>query len=282
MNALQTYFTDRGVSSAHATIAANAYQVQRARLGVAEAVKRARLALLTNAPAVWPEERPSIAPASKDGTRWLVQPAALGLRFVGWSDDYSGCDHKGWYTESGDMVASVARGCVYALPARGGRSRLVAAFRVGSDGRNGWQDDSTIGESACVDLSVIFLGEPGEDYTDSDTDATRSVATVGDSLARIYAESEREYQEDYQSGQRAADAIASAKEHRLTARALLASARAADLPPLTRERVRNTAERELHEARQQYATARSLWGQFGDSDAFRDGAGASSYAESLK
>lgn len=280
-------FTGHGITSEQADVAARAYRVERARYGASSAVKRARLALLSDAPAAWPRERPSIGAADKGGARWIVDPAAYGLRFVGWSDERASrrIDHRGWYLRDSDF-GEVARGCVYALPAREGRSRLVAGFRCGStDKRGNWSDEATgETESACVDLSTIYLGEPGEDHTDMDSQALRDACSLGDSMAERYAEREREYQENWNSGQDAARAIEQAKELRERARGLLIELRGArgELPPMIEAQTRGEVARLLTEARERYDSARSLWGQYGHDDAFREGAGAATYAESVK
>ena len=95
------------------------------------------------------------APGERGG-RWIESPAAMGFRFVGWSDEVGGrsfrrVDHSGWFLMPDGDGGEVARGCVYQMPSRDGRAVYVEALRTGGEGRNGWQSMS--GD----DAALIFV-----------------------------------------------------------------------------------------------------------------------------
>lgn len=173
------------------------------------------------------------APGERGG-RWMERPEALGLRFVGFSDEIGGrsfrrVDHTGWFLMPDGDGGEVARGCVYQLPARNGQAVYVEALRTGGQDRDGaWRDMGTQG-GAYVFLGERHLGERGG--ADCDTEpAMLDAASGADDEARIYAEKEREYQESYAAGQAAGEADEAAAEARRALLALLADIRARFIP----------------------------------------------------
>jgi hypothetical protein len=228
--------------------------------------------------------------APDKGVRAIGTPGDFGLRFIGFADELAGraVKHTGWFTD--EFQDSVMRGAVYALPARAGVTRLYAGYRTGSDRRAGWSDDS--GEHvALIDFRQAFETEAREDCRDY-CDATRSACYAADSMAERAAEREREYNEAWQCGSEAANLIESAKSDRAEARRLLGEIRgkAADDMPAVCQSIRAAIRGHLENAREGYAKARELWEEHADgtgwrerlADAFRDGAGAASFAELRK
>lgn len=157
----------------------------------------------------------------KDGGRWIENPAAAGLRFLGWSDELGACDHNGWYLDS-EFQDETARGCVYQLPARNGRAQYIPAVGMGKKrGKHGWQDKcgSTTGP-AILYLSDTFEGEIGG--ADGDTeDAAKDAARRADHYAERLAEREREYQDAWREGSNAARLKEEANEAKERARTLI-------------------------------------------------------------
>lgn len=101
--------------------------------------------------------------------RWCEDPAAIGLRRVGFADEVSqSIEHRGWFLDD-DFQDETARGTVYQLPTRKGRERFIA----------GMADPFNDGPA------VLCLGT----IEDDKCDAARSA----DWLAERYAEDERDY-----------------------------------------------------------------------------------------
>ena len=185
---------------------------------------------------------PVMGAADETGARWCEDPAAVGLRFVGFADEIAGdaIRHKGWYTdEFGD--SDVYRGAVYQLPGKHGRARYVPGYRAGATSlKHGWQDMSGT-PAARLDLSraLEFAGDyggngygatgrafrvPNDDLNESNMlDAARAA----DEFARVAAEQEQEWQAAYRAGQEARDLLDSADTARKAARALIAEMAAA-------------------------------------------------------
>ncbi len=158
------------------------------------------------------------------GGRWIENPAAAGLRFVGWSDDIASIRHTGWHLDPhGD--GETARGCVYQLPARDGRPIFVAAVAMGSRCRDGrsWVNQCGRDGAAIIYLNERHIGPVGgEQYPDADHYVAHFDAAHGaDREAEILAKSEREYQEAWQAGSQAAEFIEKATTLRTAARELL-------------------------------------------------------------
>lgn len=173
-------------------------------------------------------------PFSREGLRWADDPRAVGLRFVGFADDIAGraIEHRGWFTDC-DGCGEVLRGAVYQLPGRKGRTRYLAAYRVGSEGNRGWSDTAHDG-AAAVACREVFEAERG----DSDAyyyyrgggdapEAAREAARRADSIAETVARDQREYDEAWQAARRWSDLADDIAEIRAQARQLVADMRAA-------------------------------------------------------
>lgn len=106
-----------------------------------------------------------------DHARWCENPAAIGLRFVGHSDDIVRLGHKGWLTDEAGWNGETLRGVVYQLPSRHGRCMYVY----------GHSDPN--GEAAAL---LCF---------DLDADSKEQAARMADQIAEWAAETEREYQD---------------------------------------------------------------------------------------
>lgn len=239
------------------------------------------------------------------GGRWIERPDLAGLRFVGFADKLANIGHTGWFTHPGGDPAEVYRAAVYQLPARGGRAVYVEAYLHGEDTRAGFRDVSTMATDESQMPAVVYLncrhvGQVGGDEyqtsRDSNDSAVRDAARGADSEAEIMAERERDYQESYDYGRQAADAIEEAKAERESARELLKALRdtrnAAGLvqSPKLCDVIRATIRGHLRDARRAYRKAAKLWEEHGQpvswrpdlADAFAEAAGATSYWESRK
>lgn len=175
------------------------------------------------------DESAAMCAEGERGGRWCERPEAIGLRFVGFSDEIlsgrRGVDHNGWFLYPDGDPGEVARGAVYQLPARGGRPVYVEALRTGEGGWRDWRDMGEDG-SALLFLNDRHLGEQGGREATGDCDALISAARGADEEARIYAEKEREYQEAWRAGADCAEKEAEAKEERKAARELARELRA--------------------------------------------------------
>ena len=164
------------------------------------------------------------APFGSDGLRWSDDPRAVGLRFVGFADDIAGraIEHRGWFTDC-DGCGEVLRGAVYQLPGRKGRTRYLAAYREGSEGKRGWTDMGYDG-AAAIACREVFEAERG----DSDApEAAREAARRADSIAETVARDQREYNDAWQAARRWSDLADDIAEIRAQARQLVADMRAA-------------------------------------------------------
>lgn len=161
---------------------------------------------------VYPEPKAAFGAPSDRGGRWTERPEALGFRFLGWSDEIGGrystrIHHTGWYVDSGEET--LARGCVYLLPSRDGRTIYVEAVRIGETNRDGaWQDMGADG-AAMIYPNECHYGERYGAPFDTE-EAAFSAATGADEEARIYAESSQRYDNAYDDGRRAAELDAEA------------------------------------------------------------------------
>lgn len=172
------------------------------------------------------------APFGREGLRWADDPRAVGLRFVGFADDIAGraIEHRGWYTDC-DGCGEVLRGAVYQLPGRNGRTRYLAAYREGSEGKRGWTDMGYDG-AAAIACREIFEAERGDSdayyhYRGDAPEAAREAARRADSIAETVARDQREYNEAWQAARRWSDLADDIAELRAQARQLVADMRAA-------------------------------------------------------
>lgn len=161
---------------------------------------------------------PAFGAADDSGYRWTQDPKSAGLRLVGRVEADCGGrrgvwdrrESSGWYAD--ECQDNLCFGLVYQLPGRKGESRFVAGYA--------FRDD----EGVTLDLSRVYAEpaawfEPvrksatgyvmGGYWTWQDDpramDAACDAAFSADSMARIAAESEREYQTAWRAGANWAD-----------------------------------------------------------------------------
>lgn len=217
------------------------------------------------------------------GGRWTDHPEAIGLRFVGWSDEIAARNvtHTGWYLDSEDQ-SEVARGCVYATPSRRGVATYVEAIRIGSTDRRGtWTDQSGADGGALIFLNATHKGDGGGyNFDASEDQGARDAAYGADREAEIYGERESAYQERHREGRDVAESLERAAELRASARASLAEIRGlAVAAPALCARLRASIAADLERAREIYSKAADAWS---DDDAFTEGAGAMTLADARK
>jgi hypothetical protein len=147
--------------------------------------------------------------AAAIGARFVENPRANGLRFVGYADKIVRLDHTGHYTDP-DGCNSI-RGVVYQLPARNGNPLFLAGH---DNSDNGAAD---CGGPALLDFSQLFEGDAGARLCDDK--GARDAARAADSFAEREAESEREYQTAWQAGSRYAQVL---EDYRATRKTILA------------------------------------------------------------
>jgi hypothetical protein len=124
----------------------------------------------------------------KENARWVESLSNAGLRFVGYADEILSLRHTGWYRDS--FQDETLRGCVLQLPARDGCELFLPAY----------EDPCNPGTYAvCFDVT---RGERGGYYDKEDQQAKRDAARAADSFAEHQAESEREWDEAWQKGNR--------------------------------------------------------------------------------
>lgn len=198
----------------------------------------------------------------KGGARWCEELDACGLRFVDYADKIIRLDHTGWYSDS--FQDETLRGAVLQFPARAGRARYVAAY-----------EDKLNPGSYLVDLSEIFIGQPGGDNGD-DEQAKRDAARAADGFAEDRAEKSREYDESWQAGREYADLGESIAADRKAALELIAEIKASR--PL-RPAICATLRAQVKSLRNDIAKARAKRTKLADNvwreyrAAFNDGAG---------
>jgi hypothetical protein len=153
-------------------------------------------------------------PSGSDHLRWTEDPAACGLRFVGFADDIARVDHTGWYCD--EFQDRTLRGVVYQLPARNGRTLYVYGYTSSDDcGTRGWP------RAAALNFRDVTAGPAADDQDDT----RREVAVRADQMAETAAEREREYNAAWRAGQDFADANAQVAAAMAERRALLAEVR---------------------------------------------------------
>lgn len=159
-----------------------------------------------DAPVAMPRLEPAQnGPAQVDGSRWIENPEAGGLRFVGHACDLAGraVNHEGWQCDS--YGEQVAQGVVYQLPAKRGRARFVAGMADPMERNEGaallWLGDVFDGGPEMRLMRTWRGTPPVESEYDSTDDAKESAAFAADEHARVYAEREREWNDAWQEGQ---------------------------------------------------------------------------------
>lgn len=145
---------------------------------------------------------PAFGAPNDSGHRWTENPEAAGLRLVGRVEADCGGrngiwdkrESSGWYAD--ECQYNLCFGLVYQLPGRKGESRFVAGYAF---------------SRACgvaLDLNRVYVEPRGFGYASAfEIDAARDAAFSADSMARIAAESEREYQTAWRAGVKYADEI---------------------------------------------------------------------------
>ena len=226
------------------------------------------------------------APGDRGG-RWTDRPEAIGLRFVGWSDELAGISHTGWFLDS-DIQDDVARGCVYATPSRRGVATYIEAIRVGSTDRGGnWTDQNGTDGSAMLFLKASHKGDAGGyNFDASDDKGARDAAYGADREAQIYGERESEYQTAWRAGNDVREELERANLLRFNAVASLRELRhlerehadRAPMPALC-QRLRASVSLDLETARAIYEKARDAWS---NEDGFTEGAGFPTFAAARK
>lgn len=276
---------------------ARAYLAMRQRgETAADSLKAARGLVEGGGRLPWPARAGDIGAPGDGGARWIEEPASNGLRFVGFADDVTALRNRGYYMDS-DGDGETARGCVYQLPARGGRPVYVAAVQTGSESKSkGWRATADNADEYAAGALFYLAGRGalhygargGTEGEHADAAGVTEAAHYADGRADRYAEEAREYSDTWRAGRDAADAIENADAERESARALMAELRGlAPLPGAVCAELRAAIGRKLRRARKLYAEAAELWRDNGTapawgadlSGAFRDGAGAATYWE---
>lgn len=143
--------------------------------------------------------------------RWIENPEACGLRFVGLSHNvgkagyaytHDAVNHTGWFLS--DLQDETVSGVVYQVSGRKGRARYVAGYA------DPWNTDSEGHGPAFLDLSMIH--ETIRDCSYDPSPGLRDAAQLGDRMAEIFAEKEREYQDNCDRGREARRKALSARE----------------------------------------------------------------------
>ncbi len=137
---------------------------------------------------------PKFSAFGESHMRWIENPAACGLRFVGYADDLTPLlDHNGWYLDyEGNETA---RGIVYQLPARRGRPIFVCGYADPYNRRKGREYTNP----AALSFDVIY-GESGYFSTSPiDNPDAADAGRFADRITEIMAEAERDYQEVYRA-----------------------------------------------------------------------------------
>ena len=162
--------------------------------------------------------------------RFTENPAAVGLRWVGWADEIArDISHCGWFTDDSGGSEPL-RAAIYQLPARGGPV-YVAGIPDPENGNGGAYGPARF----CV--SRLFFGERGENAREAIySAAAKDCARLADKSAEGEAEQSRAYNRAWQAGQRFASLGDEIRERRGDALAIAAAWR--DIVAARRERER--------------------------------------------
>ena len=192
--------------------------------------------------------------------RWIEATACLRWRKVGLAHEiarregcYKSIDHTGWYTRHDDYDEKTC-GIVYALPARHGERLLVA----------GYTDPCNVG-AACLSFDCLYSDE-------------MEAARAADRLAELMAEESREYDEAWQAGSRWADLGRDARELRETVLATIREVKLAGkamrgIYPTLCKAIAESISRDLRAITKRRKERAALMSNFGQHEAFADGAG---------
>lgn len=127
-------------------------------------------------------------------TRYVEEPSAIGLRFVGYADELVRLSHRGWYSEA--FGEETFRGAVYALPGKNRKCRLLHGY-VSSEEEG---------------RALICFGDIVE--SESYADALSDAAYMADSLAENEADTARELSRAWHAGQAYAHNLEQIEESR--------------------------------------------------------------------
>lgn len=201
---------------------------------------------------------------ARERLAWVDNAERIGLRFVGRvaADSRRGNvwdkrGDSGWYTDPfGDFCkdgTGLMWGVVYQLPARRGVARYVAGYQQGGTEAGPTIDFGTIYES-----SVNY-----SDGSPTECDAARNAAAVADSMARIAAEKEREYQTAWQAGNLYSECLENLKAVRASVLGTLRDIRATcdalkAMPESIRARLSGSIKADLAERARLFGTMEEL------------------------
>lgn len=238
-----------------------AYAIDRPRRAI-DALKSARIDLKAGK-----ERYPRQHFAMRGGADWKIardtvffveQPDEY-MRRVGFVDEIPNergyrsrymVDHKGWFLRDDDC-SEVARGVVFQLPAHKGTCRYLSA--VADPFNNG---------PAILSLELF--------------DDLSEAARNADYLAEHYAEKERDYNRAWDAGQRYADLGAEIAEQRKSTLTLIREVKRQCATLRDMPETRKVIEAAIRDYLRETETARDkraeLIDQFGDCDAFKEGA----------
>lgn len=136
-----------------------------------------------------------------DKVRAVANFQAFGFRRVGYSDELSRMDHRGYYLRQHDYD-DVARGAVFVLSGRNGENRTFAGFIDASSG----EEMAHIEMSECDRVESRTYRPEKYDYTHA--------ANRGDQLAQAFAEASRAWDGAWQAGNSYAGEVESIKANR--------------------------------------------------------------------
>ncbi len=121
--------------------------------------------------------------------RWVENTDFAGLRTVGFADELTRIDHKGWYCDPHEFGSGeLYRGIVFQLPARRGFPQYVYGYV-----------DPFNECAASIDFDIMEGPHNGEDQDTSIE--LHAAANAADSMAQMFAERERDYQIKFQAEQ---------------------------------------------------------------------------------
>lgn len=236
--------------------------------GAAAMLARARAEVAEGKPRRYTGAATHYARKASNEPFFVEDPASVGLRQVGFSDEVAkaygsrSIQHQGWYSDA--FQDETYRGAVFQLPARDGRERFLAAYAQG----DGW----------IIDPSQVFSETTRTDtQTDvCDLDSALEAARSADQMAEREAAKEREYQEAWQAGARwneLGDEIKAARRGALTILRERKRLAAADLPA-SRDAVCDHVRRLIEHIAEMRDERRKLTQDFKwRADAFNEGAG---------
>lgn len=165
------YWRKRGLTAVKA--------IENARKDAAENVKRY--------PASGNAWNPPFKAYGESHMRWIENPSACGLRFVGFAHEIIRLDHTGYYLD--DYCGETVQAVVYQLPARYGQACYVYGYADPYNGKKGHEFTNP----ACLSFDIEAGQFGGCDGRASNDDGARDAARFADSIAESFADKTREY-----------------------------------------------------------------------------------------